>query len=106
MQPLKPGKLVRDNIVDIIEKETGKRPPHVVMTREQKGWALRRKACEEAEELRKAPFAEMEEEIGDILDTLDEMVQHFNLSQARIEEIRAAKTAKKGAFRVGDYLFD
>ncbi|HSI20482.1 MAG TPA: nucleoside triphosphate pyrophosphohydrolase [Verrucomicrobiae bacterium] len=124
MGPLPAGKLVRDDIPDIIEKDTGKRPRIIVL----EGTYLRLEAFKKLQEemgelLRTTTREEAMEECGDVLEiyefceklgctrgthvalaTVEEFCHRYNTTLDEAKIAQAKKLAQRGGFSKGYYL--
>ncbi|MFC4006001.1 hypothetical protein ACFOY2_02120 [Nonomuraea purpurea] len=97
------GKLVRDNIPDII-RQSGREPVITVLDEVDYRKALLAKLFEEAAELNEASRAEVAEEIADVYEVLRALAAVHGHDWAVIEKVAAAKREERGAFRDRLYL--
>ncbi|AQZ68545.1 unnamed protein product [[Actinomadura] parvosata subsp. kistnae] len=97
------GKLVRDNIPDII-RQAGREPIVTVLDEADYRKALLAKLFEEATELNEAAPAEVAEEIADVYEVLRALAAVHGHEWAAIEEVAATKRKQRGAFRDRLYL--
>ncbi len=97
------GKLVRDNVPDMIRAD-GDIPNVRTMDIDEFRKELLYKLVEEAEELRRAGeynggnLESLEEESSDVLEVLYAIFKEFELDEGGIEKQRRIKLNKKGAF--------
>lgn len=89
------GKLVRDKIPEIIRAE-GLEPVVRVAGAEEYAARLRDKLREEVEEFLASD--DDPEELADILEVLHALARQIGVSPEKVEELRAAKAAKRGGF--------
>lgn len=89
------NKLVRDNILEIIEKNNQKCTFHIGTEEEYKNKLLE-KLQEETEEF---ILEKNEEEMADILEVIDSLIEAFNLNKEKIFQIKENKIKKNGAFK-------
>lgn len=98
-------KLVRDNIPDIIKKDTGREPTIMrLYSRDDKVEFLIRKLQEEADELALSTDNNMTEELVDIIEAADALREI--VGPADVDRIRRAKAEKKGTFKTFTVLRD
>ncbi|MBB5083326.1 nucleoside triphosphate pyrophosphohydrolase [Nonomuraea endophytica] len=97
------GKLVRDNIPEII-RQNGGEPVVRVLDLAEYRQALVEKLFEEAAELRDASADEVAEEIADVYEVLRAIATADGHDWAVIEKAAAAKLEERGAFRDRLYL--
>lgn len=94
------GKLVRDNIPDIVRKGGG--IPNVrVMDTDEYRRELCYKLIEEAEEVRKAADAfkdELPKEIADVLEVAEALLIEFGFSSEHIIALKDTKKIERGGF--------
>ncbi len=88
-------KLVRDNIIEII-KNQGKTPIFHTADKEEFKRELSKKLIEEAEEFREEPGGE---ELGDVLEVIDEIIDFYGFSKKSILEEKEKKAEKRGKFK-------
>ncbi|MCS3922942.1 putative house-cleaning noncanonical NTP pyrophosphatase (MazG superfamily) [Methanococcus voltae PS] len=88
-------KLVRDNIVDIIEKDGKKASFHIASDEEYK-IKLYVKLNEEIAEFKDNPC---EEELADILEVIYSISKINNFDLEAVEKIRKSKLLKNGGFK-------
>lgn len=99
------SKLVRDNIVAIMEKETGITPSHYVLTDAEYTRALLNKLVEEAEEVRDSIASEdMIEELADLREVMTTLMIHVGIVFSEVEKVQNSKRKEKGAFKKRHYL--
>lgn len=104
MPTFKFAKLVRDNIWQWHEKSG-----HTVSGQQLSGDKLRQalmeKLDEESAEVKAASTnQELSEEIGDVMQVLEDLAANQGISLAAIEEVKLAKQQRKGGFRAGRYI--
>jgi predicted house-cleaning noncanonical NTP pyrophosphatase (MazG superfamily) len=92
----KQGKLVRDNIPQII-LDSGEQPIIRIASPEEFPGYLRRKLIEEVREFLRVPNDSAE--LADTLEVIFALAADLDVSPARLEEIRAAKAGERGSFR-------
>ncbi len=94
------GKLVRDKIIDIIERN-GEKPIYHTLSDEEYLSELHKKLFEEANE-----FVEEynPEELADLLEVVYAIAKHKNIDLTEVERIRQNKRAKRGGFDNKIYL--
>ncbi|MFI7618252.1 hypothetical protein ACIBP6_44240 [Nonomuraea terrae] len=97
------GKLVRDNIPDIIRRN-GREPLITVLNEADYRAALLAKLFEEASELNEASPAEVAEEIADVYEVLRALAAVHGHDWTVIEKAAAAKREERGAFHDRLYL--
>ena len=88
------NKLVRDKILEIIEKTGKKAEFHIANEEEYKDFLIK-KLSEEVEEFTENPCAE---EIADILEVLDSLINILGYSKKEILEIKEEKKESRGGF--------
>lgn len=89
------GKLVRDKVPDVIRAE-GLVPVIRVAGPEEYAVRLRDKLREETEEF--LASRDDPEELADILEVLHALARQIGVTPEEVEELRAAKAAKRGGF--------
>lgn len=95
---LRPNKLVRDKIPEIIEK-VGGRCAYDVIEGKKLRRCLKEKLVEEANEVLKAANKnELINEIADIYEVLEEITMVFNIPKIEIEHAMVEKEVSKGSF--------
>ncbi|MFI6295907.1 nucleoside triphosphate pyrophosphohydrolase [Nonomuraea sp. NPDC050790] len=97
------GKLVRDNIPEIIRRGGGEPDVRVLGVAEYRG-ALLAKLFEEATELREAPADEVAGEIADVYEVLRAIAAVDGLEWDAVEKVADGKRAERGGFRDRLYL--
>lgn len=91
-------KLVRDRIPEIITA-AGAQPVTRTLEGEEYNAALRAKLVEEAQEAEQAETAgDLARELADVLEVVRALAATAGLDMTRIEEVRAARAAERGAF--------
>jgi predicted house-cleaning noncanonical NTP pyrophosphatase (MazG superfamily) len=106
------NKLVRDNMVDIYEHDVKNKLTAAdykvhYLDRTQTLEALKDKLLEEAQEVFEAyggDEAKLKEEIADVIEVIDAILYHNNITLSDVLAIRDAKKAKKGGFERGLFL--
>jgi predicted house-cleaning noncanonical NTP pyrophosphatase (MazG superfamily) len=107
------NKLVRDNMVDIYEHDVQNKisaSDYKVryMTPEETLEKLKDKLLEESQEVFEAYGLEdktnLKEEMADVIEVIDAMLFHNQISLEEVLAIRDAKRAKKGGFEKGIFL--
>lgn len=88
------NKLVRDNILEIIEKTGKKSLSHIAMCVEYKEKLLDKLE----EEVKEFLVEKNEEEIADILKVIDHIIDAFNFDKEKISKIKKLKNQKNGKF--------
>ncbi|MCL2840450.1 MAG: nucleoside triphosphate pyrophosphohydrolase [Defluviitaleaceae bacterium] len=91
---IKYGKLIRDNIPDII-KSQGKIPVTKVLSDDEYKHFLGKKLLEEVHEYLEDNCIE---EFCDILEVMDAIKKNMNFTNAEIKSAQSAKTLKNGRF--------
>jgi len=95
------GKLVRDNVPDII-RANGDMPNVRIMQQDEYRRELLYKLIEEAEEVRKAGYdpdgIEFVTEIADLREVLDAVLKEFGIDEVLVQKIQDERRAKRGAF--------
>lgn len=89
------GKLVRDKIPDIIRAD-GLEPMIRVANPEEYAVRLRAKLREETDEFLASD--DDPEELADILEVVHALARQIGVTPEKVEELRAAKAAERGAF--------
>ena len=102
------NKLVRNNIVPLIEKD-GKRPIYrTIQNTEDFRVLLIKKLAEETVELtsamNKGHKANICEEIADVLEVINTIAATYKISSNQIEYVRLGKLYEKGGFSMRTYL--
>ncbi|MCG5219479.1 nucleoside triphosphate pyrophosphohydrolase [Streptosporangium sp. KLBMP 9127] len=97
------GKLVRDNIPDII-RQNGGEPVITVLDEVEYRKALLAKLFEETTELNEASPAEVTGEIADVYEVLRALAAIHGHDWTVIEKVAAIKREERGAFRDRLYL--
>ena len=97
------GKLVRDRIPEII-KLSGRQPVVRRLEAAELRPALLAKLSEEGAELAAAGGDEVVGELADVLEVLRALAADSGLDWSEVEAAARAKTAERGAFRVGWFL--
>jgi len=92
------GKLVRDKIPQIIEKNEGKRPRTKVLSSKAFKQALRNKLLEEASEAAWASGKALAEELADLEEVIDALCTAHKLKRTSIVKIKNAKRVARGGF--------
>ncbi len=99
------GKLVRDNIIDIIESH-GEKPNYTVLTEEQFKDAVREKMVEESQELLAVQErGEVLKEYVDLLAVSKSLEYAYRFSPEEIETAFEAKNKERGVFNKRLFLF-
>ncbi|MFC0039168.1 nucleoside triphosphate pyrophosphohydrolase [Actinomadura rayongensis] len=91
------GKLVRDRIPEII-RASGAEPVTYIADETEYRQRLRDKLREETAEACAADPSDLPGELADVLEVVHALAAAHGLTPARLEEIRAAKSAARGAF--------
>lgn len=93
------NKLVRDKIVDIIQK-SGRTVNHVKLNDQDYEVALKTKLQEEALEVIAAKNkVETVEELADLQELIDCLLVHLNISKKDLQAAQLAKNQAKGSFK-------
>ncbi len=104
MKIIRYGKLVRDNIPSIIEKE-GKRAKVRFLEKSERGQALKNKLLEEAQELFDAnTMDEIGKESADILEVILAIIEANGLRLDEVEAIRKKRSDVRGSFKSWVFL--
>ena len=107
------NKLVRDKMVDIYERDVKEQTTATdykvrYMEKEETLDRLKDKLLEEAQEVFEAysnpDKTHLKEELADVIEVIDAILYHNNLSLPEVLEIRDKKKEKKGGFEKGVYL--
>jgi predicted house-cleaning noncanonical NTP pyrophosphatase (MazG superfamily) len=106
------NKLVRDKMIDIWEKDVKEKISASgytakYLTKEETLLCLKDKLLEEAHEVFEAydkGGEHLKEEIADVIEVIDAILYHNNLSLDEVLKIRDAKKERKGGFEKGLYL--
>ncbi len=100
------GKLVRDKIPEIIEKNDKQKPRTRKLSAREFDRELRKKLVEEASEASKATRLKLPEELADIEEIVDTLCRMYNISRSKILGIQKAKRTKRGGFKKRIFLID
>lgn len=93
------NKLVRDKIVDIIQK-SGRTVNHVKLNDADYEVALKNKLQEESLEVIAAKNQkETVEELADLQELIDCLLVHINVSKEELQKAQEAKNQAKGSFK-------
>src|SRR3989344_1800984 len=98
------GKLVRDRIPEIIEKNDKRKPRTKKLSRREFERELRKKLVEEASEASKATHLSLPEELADIEEIIDALCKIYKLKRSTITKIKNIKRAKRGSFKKKDFF--
>jgi predicted house-cleaning noncanonical NTP pyrophosphatase (MazG superfamily) len=97
------NKLVRDRIPEIIEADG-----HYAVTRVVEGQEYREvllaKLVEEAREAEASPAGELSAELADVWEVLHSLLEALSITASELEELAAAKRAKRGGFGARVFL--
>ncbi len=96
------NKIVRDGILDIIQKE-GRKYTSRILSDEEAAKMLALKIKEEADEFIAAPS---KEELADLLEVIYSIASKYGWHLDEIEKIRADKSKKRGGFKKNIFLID
>jgi predicted house-cleaning noncanonical NTP pyrophosphatase (MazG superfamily) len=100
------NKLVRDRILEIIEK-TGKHYTSRILSEEEYKQEVRKKMHEELAEYEKAATnEEVVEELADLLELIHAAASIHGASVEQLEDIRRQKAEKRGGFNERIYLIE
>jgi hypothetical protein len=88
------NKLVRDNIPNIIINDSREPITHIAVGDEYPKH-LFSKLFEEIEEFKEEPC---EEELADMREVIKALIEYYDFSEEKIEEIRLKKKKERGAF--------
>jgi predicted house-cleaning noncanonical NTP pyrophosphatase (MazG superfamily) len=93
------GKLVRDNIPEIIKKEN-KIPTTRILSNDEYKLELLKKLVEEANEVLEAKEDEngLIKELGDLLEVIDSTIKAFNLSKEEVLILKDKRKQERGGF--------
>jgi predicted house-cleaning noncanonical NTP pyrophosphatase (MazG superfamily) len=94
---LQPGKLIRDNLPDIMRSHGDEPDIRIASETEYRG-LLRDKLIEEAREVAVASDADTPEEMADVLEVVMAIAATLGLTMDELERVRAAKAAERGGF--------
>ena len=96
-------KLIRDNNPDTIIASGGE-INFEILTKERKIQLLKEKLVEEANEVLVAKnYNEIADEIGDVIDVLQELIKTTKIKKRHIRKARKAKAKQRGKFKKGIY---
>jgi predicted house-cleaning noncanonical NTP pyrophosphatase (MazG superfamily) len=107
------NKLVRDKMIDIykhdVENKVSASDYSVrYMEKSETLEKLKDKLLEESQEVfeayNKEDKTQLKEELADVIEVIDAILYHNNISLAEVLAIRDAKKEKKGGFETGLYL--
>ena len=98
---MKCNKLVRDNIVKIIEAQGRSHTSRVLFSDVEYEAALVSKLREEVEEFIEDPC---KEEMADILEVLDCLMEFYSIDPYAVETAKQAKAHTRGSFKKRIYL--
>ena len=107
------NKLVRDNLVEVFEHDVQNKisiSDYSVryMTPAETLEKLKDKLIEEVQEVfesyNKEDNVGLKEEVADVIEVIDAMLYHNNISLAEVLSIRDAKRTQKGGFEKGVFL--
>ncbi len=103
MRKFKFAKLVRDKIPGNMKKDHTR---VVVRVLEDKEYVqeLKKKVQEEADELIKAPFEELAEEVADMQELVDNFLQALKLDKKHLKKLQDTKNKKYGSFKKRLYV--
>jgi len=90
-------KLVRDKIPEII-KANGDECETRILDEDEFAKELKKKLVEEAKELEGAPEGGVADESADILELVESIAAHYNISFEDLEKSQAEKRKKRGGF--------
>lgn len=96
------NKIVRDGILDIIEKE-GRKYTSRVLGNDEAAKMLAIKIKEEADEFIESPS---KEELADLLEVIYSIASKYGWNLEEVEKIRADKNKKRGGFEKNIFLID
>ncbi len=91
------NKLIRDGIIDIIEKDGRIAYTRVLDESEYKA-ELKKKLKEETEELMNACEDQLLEELADVYEVLEHITEAYEISFEKISEIKMRKASERGKF--------
>lgn len=100
------GKLVRDKIPEIIEKNDKRKPRTRILALKEFELELRKKLIEEASEASKARRSSLAEELADIEEIIDALCKLHNFTRSSITKIQQTKRVKRGAFKKRIFLIN
>lgn len=92
------GKLVRDKIPQIIERNDRYRPRTRTLAHKEFERELRKKLVEEALEASKAPKSKLTEELADIEEVIDTLCRLYAIKRSAVSKVQKQKCAKRGGF--------
>src|SRR5262245_38068977 len=92
------GKLVRDKIPQIIEKNDTKKPRTKKLSPKAFERELRRKLLEEATEAVRARGTKLAEELADLEEVVDALRKVSRISRTQIVRVRRQKRSARGGF--------
>ena len=93
------GKLVRDRIPEIIEKNDKRKPRTKTLSLREFERELRKKLVEEAAEAAKARRSDLAEELADIEEIIDTLCKIYTLKRSTITKVQKIKRVKRGGFK-------
>lgn len=91
------NKLIRDGIVDIIEKD-GRIAFTRILDESEYKFELKKKLKEEAEELMNAADDQLLEELADVYEVLEHITEAYGISFEKLSEIKMSKASERGKF--------
>ncbi len=94
-------KLVRDNIIEIVEKRTGRKTKSRILEKDEEYLEfLLKKIEEEAHELANAKGKEhIAEEISDVKELLDTLLELNGLDWETVKKVQQEKAEERGGFK-------
>lgn len=100
------NKLVRDNILQIIETN-GKKAKARIISEDEYITELKKKSFEELQEYMEADTTESAlEELADLLEVIHAMIEYHGSTIEIVEKIRKQKSYTRGGFKKGIFLIE
>jgi predicted house-cleaning noncanonical NTP pyrophosphatase (MazG superfamily) len=91
------NKLVRDNIIDIIEKQS--KATYIVLDEKQYKYHLKRKLIEESKELDSSiDINELMLEMADVFEVLESLIKVYNIDINDVLRLKENKARERGKF--------
>lgn len=92
------AKLVRDNIIKIIEKE-GRNPKYRILSKKEFIKELKNKLIEESLEVKESKSKkELLLELSDVSEVFHHLLKSLKISKKKLKKIQSKKRKKKGSF--------
>jgi predicted house-cleaning noncanonical NTP pyrophosphatase (MazG superfamily) len=98
------GKLVRDKIPQIIEKNDKRKPRTKILSLKAFERELRKKLVEEATEAAKSNTKNLAGELADVEEIVDALCAVYNLNRSEVSRIQKQKKTARGGFKKRIFL--